>query len=1052
MGQTSSQLLASTHHAEDTRPSRTEMQYSRAGSPLESEINVMNPRSKSIIGTSPMMSPKTTQKRKRDDEHGAKDVDVPKKKKMRKIRKGSGRPRDPSLLKKSVTTADGVQQSDGVGLEVHTNVEQGLSRPDLGGTNADVVNKNVEARIEDTMVRVNVRPWEVEEKHDLKKAKKRREKKDGTQAEQSAHPDGHRISLVGQRGPRSRRQSRAGSFSRPNDSERYRPSNDPAAQLSSGDIYGDGQQLAVSCVDPDMQKNLPEPHAAVDPPVVNRYDTGNHEENIASADEVLAELEMLIKELRHLTRKKIPDKHVRLSLMHRSLTCIGDYLYTWLAQDDDMISHIWEQIAQTAWPRHNGPQTTGESLLRVYREQTKDDEGLRVRRTPQGEGDRVAKLIREEIEQHERPPSGSPAVLPQAVPSLIPQCPATDMRVVEPRPAMTPPGSNPKDNTLREPSGSFNEGVRGVAGWVEAHDEGAADPNIASPRRERAQKTAPPDNKPAVVDLNIGRALPVTLPHPLESGPSSGLFSAAEKAVADDVFDYVCQRNQFDLFEFRASTIDWRNVAPEFKVELAAALPKRTSRALRKFAMRRYRPKKDGAFDKEEDERLVNAVAEYGQHWQDVADIVGDRTADQCRDRYRLILQYGDDRAVGPWSQEEEATLVTIVHEVMEQIRQANIDKGDIVNEDSEVQRMINWETVATKMSSRRSRKRCSEKWTQLVARNHGQLPIAQTATAAAQAPIAEYDGHSKKQRAVNKKYDMFAIGDVYDVLEEIASALEDRSKVYSHESTVWAIITSKNQESRFTGPLRRKAYHDALETYGQKGKISKQTTIAGKAAAMIAYLDGYAKRKKIEQFERAYMPEKRKPKAKPQARPAMPTASLPASPVVRQAPERVKPSSGLRRSEAAPRSGRNKRPQFLSAEKVEDSDAEAEDDEVVDAKPALLDNPDADYTEAERKNIDEDNDMNEDNDRDDGADQQILAIDPPAHENAKVPVIPETQQEQAVAGAQAAPSALDDAVTVSSLNSRWNRRVARPSLGADEFMARCRRAGRRQHAAYTAT
>ncbi|KAK4574243.1 hypothetical protein LTR86_002004 [Recurvomyces mirabilis] len=1048
MGQTSSQLLTSTQHAEDTRPPQTEMQGSRAGSPLGSEINVMNPRSRSIIGTSPMKSPKMTQKRKRDDEQVARDVDVLKRKK-RKVKKGSGRPRDPSLLKKSVTATEGVQQGNGKGPESQTTFGQELSQPDREGTNAD---KNTEASIDHEVARWNVRSEQVQGEQDLKKAKKRRKKKEVPQAEQTVHPDGRRISPVGQRGPRSQPKIQADLSSRPKASERDQPSDEAAVRLSSENIPGDVRQLGTSCVEPDMPRDLPEPRAAVDQAMINRYDTDCREENIATADEVLAELEMLMKALPHLTRKEVPDKHVRLSLMHRSLTCIGGYLYTWLAEDDDMISHIWEQIAQTAWPRHNGPQTTGESLLRVYREQTKDDERLQVRRTPQGEGDRVARLIREEIKQHERPPSGSPAVLPQAVPSLIPPCPATDMRVVEPRPAMTPPESNPKDNTLREPSGSFNEGVRGVAGWVEAHDEGAADPNIASPRRERAQKTAQPDNKPAIVDLNIGRALPVTLPDPLESGPSSGLFSAAEKAVADDVFDYVCQRNQFDLFEFRASTIDWRNVAPEFKVELAAALPKRTSRALRKFAMRRYRPKKDGAFDKEEDERLVNAVAEYGQHWQDVADIVGDRTADQCRDRYRLILQYGDDRAVGPWSQEEEATLVTIVHEVMEQIRQANIDKGDIVNEDSEVQRMISWETVATKMSSRRSRKRCSEKWTQLVARNHGQLPIAQTATAAAQAPIAEYDGHSKKQRAVNKVYDMFAIGDVYDVLEEIASALEDRGKVYSHESTVWAIITSKNQESRFTGPLRRKAYHDALETYGQKGKISKETTIAGKAAAMTAYLDGYAKRKKIEKFERAYLPEKRKPKAKPQARPVMPTPSLRASPVVRQAPARVKPSPGLRRSEAAPRSGRNRGPQFLSAEKVENSDADDEDEEVIDAKPALLDNPDADYAEAARQNDDDDNDMDEDIDRDDGADQQILATDPPAHEDAKVLMIPETQQKLTVADAQAATGALDDAVTVSSLNSRWNRRVARPSLGADEFMARCRRAGRRQHADYMAT
>ncbi|KAK5124479.1 hypothetical protein LTR85_001696 [Meristemomyces frigidus] len=368
----------------------------------------------------------------------------------------------------------------------------------------------------------------------------------------------------------------------------------------------------------------------------------------------------------------------------------------------------------------------------------------------------------------------------------------------------------------------------------------------------------PPDaqRKPSTTrKAHIDRPSKVNLPAPVDDGPDSGPFTDAEKAATDAVFEYVRQKEGMDALHMKAAICEWSTVG-EFKIEVQEALPNRPKAAVRKFCRRRYAATKTGPWTAGEDEALRRAYVQFPNRWMEVSDLVG-RSGDACRDRWRDHVQYGDDKLTGPWSQEEESKLVRAVQECIKLIKRDAVRKRHValMNDTSKQEELVDWNTVAGKLEGKRTQRRCREKWQKLKRRGIDAHVSTQADATAAVPGAPAFDDQSKKQRAVESKIKQFQYGDYYDVLMEIHTAIEDHSKVFNEESTVWSIVSTKHPNSRFSGALRRRAYYAALKNYAGGKKVGKATTIAGKARAMVRSVMQWAEKNEIGEFVRAYNP-----------------------------------------------------------------------------------------------------------------------------------------------------------------------------------------------------
>lgn len=91
------------------------------------------------------------------------------------------------------------------------------------------------------------------------------------------------------------------------------------------------------------------------------------------------------------------------------------------------------------------------------------------------------------------------------------------------------------------------------------------------------------------------------------------------------------------------------------------------------------------------------AVAELGQQWEKVSEIVG-RMSSDCRDRYRNHIANREVRITGPWSKGEEEELTKIVTEMT-------------VNQGKDIDNDVFWGIISEKMGNRRGRQQCRIKW-----------------------------------------------------------------------------------------------------------------------------------------------------------------------------------------------------------------------------------------------------------------------------------------------------------------------------------------------------
>ncbi|SMQ51883.1 unnamed protein product [Zymoseptoria tritici ST99CH_3D7] len=291
---------------------------------------------------------------------------------------------------------------------------------------------------------------------------------------------------------------------------------------------------------------------------------------------------------------------------------------------------------------------------------------------------------------------------------------------------------------------------------------------------------------------------------------SAGPFTAAEKAIADRVFNEVLRREHLSDAELRLKVKDWRNVGA-FRVELEAALPSRPKASIRKFCQRKYHMNERGPWTAEQDEALRNAYANYPGEWTKLSDLV-DRHPGDCKDRWTLHLQYGDKRETGPWSKDEEQKLMLAVKECISTIKKTSPDRA---NDREYLESMISWKVVSEKLGLARSTKTCREKFEKMKKRRE-QAKARQA---------DEKKEFSKKYAAGVKAVEKFEIGDFYDVFTEIHESFEDVDKEYHNQiNVVYSVTAMKNPASRFNLTARSKAIRRvALETALKDWKIDSK-------------------------------------------------------------------------------------------------------------------------------------------------------------------------------------------------------------------------------------
>ena len=575
------------------------------------------------------------------------------------------------------------------------------------------------------------------------------------------------------------------------------------------------------------------------------------------------------------------------------------------------------------------------------------------------------------------------------------------------------------------------------------NDEDAQSEYMPDPEPERdanatysqgAQRKSDPTREP-----NIERSTKVNLPAPLEDGPESGSFTDAEKATADAVFDYICQNNGLSAAQLKRQIADWKT-AVDFKDEILTALPRRDKTAVRKFCQRRYTQDEKGPWTAEQDEALSQSYTKHPNEWAEIAKNVG-RSGQDCRDRWRNHLRYGGQKETGPWSHEEEQKLVAAVKECVEMVEGQALMQHDteLATDRARMEKMVNWDTVADKMEGKRGMKRCREKWQILkrraVAEKTVEQPAVEQPAAEAQPnpePQPAHDGHSKKQRVAERKLKQFQYGDYYDVLTEIHTSIDDHSKIFKEESTFWSIVATKNQDSRFNGALRRRAYHEALKNYANDKKVNKAVTIAAKAKAMAKSMIKWSEKNGIGEFERGYDPvgakEKRKAerKAKEEKRAAKRAAE---GEEEGEQTQRKKAARKVKKSEDyVVESDEEGQAEQAQPNTLDDGNEEPDGgDDNVEEAPAAVDNGSGDEHEAAEGNEGSEY-AEEESAETDGVDGQVE--DGGIHRMLEV---------------------VDD-FPISSVNSRYEASLdggAGARISPGEFVARCRDVGMQQHADY---
>ena len=215
-----------------------------------------------------------------------------------------------------------------------------------------------------------------------------------------------------------------------------------------------------------------------------------------------------------------------------------------------------------------------------------------------------------------------------------------------------------------------------------------------------------------------------------------GPYTAAEAEKLDRFRNSYCEANNMSVEQFNnhiQSSMRGNPTATEIFNECHEVLPYRPRMSVQKYCRRHFHNFQRGTWSAEEDEMLKHAVAEKGNNWKAVSEMVG-RMADDCRDRYRNYVHNSENRNREQWTNEEVQSFCNAIMYCMQAMkderRQARIEKygEDALDTDSgsdqeeKDMKLINWQVVSDRMGGMRSRLQCIFKWSQLRTKEQKEL------------------------------------------------------------------------------------------------------------------------------------------------------------------------------------------------------------------------------------------------------------------------------------------------------------------------------------------
>ncbi|KAF7588950.1 hypothetical protein BBP40_004991 [Aspergillus hancockii] len=180
-------------------------------------------------------------------------------------------------------------------------------------------------------------------------------------------------------------------------------------------------------------------------------------------------------------------------------------------------------------------------------------------------------------------------------------------------------------------------------------------------------------------------------------------------AISTSTFDSMVQHSERDKgtdFPCDSSVM----TKQEFWKNIYEILPNRDRRSVYRFMRRHFQTSdvKPHKWDHEQDEELIQLVAQYGLKFAHIAKMIG-RNDDDVVQRWKNKLQHRSTMNRGPWSEEEVRGLQNALQVAWKAFKKNGHDVGQDIYEMSET--LISWGQISDKMGNCRSRQQCADKW-----------------------------------------------------------------------------------------------------------------------------------------------------------------------------------------------------------------------------------------------------------------------------------------------------------------------------------------------------
>ena len=303
---------------------------------------------------------------------------------------------------------------------------------------------------------------------------------------------------------------------------------------------------------------------------------------------------------------------------------------------------------------------------------------------------------------------------------------------------------------------------------------------------------------------------------PVDDFPTSGVFNQQEiDLLATEIKRYRLQAgiSQFEMNEKIQNENGNKNRSNSLWGDIAAILPNRSRQSVIKFVRRRWHnyPSR-GSWTASEDKLLRDAYELKPNKWKDIGALIG-RMPEDCRDRWRNYVKYGDHLRKHIWTELEEQNLIVVVDQCMRKIKKLqkkeakeHSRQGKPLQPQPAPETLLNWGVVSDKMGGQRSRLQCSVKWKSISSRieKEQQAMNDDGKDHPADPPELQNVGMKTQWRLIagERNYRKMRPGDKYQLLCDI-----EESETINEERIPWQLIKIKHLSSSWSTMDRRIAF-----------------------------------------------------------------------------------------------------------------------------------------------------------------------------------------------------------------------------------------------------